>query len=378
MTTADKPCTSPTKTFTVKVNLFAGEFGYYTMDECGGTVNPTIGLEVGETYTFVQEDISNYYHPLGFAYFPHGAHEEQDELEPGISQTGSDCASSLSCPAPMYFLDGNYLGKYSNIPDVLVSTTGEDDFGLDHYEPLFFHPVTEWTEQGTFSVKLRFDDTDYTKDLFYFCHIHKYMTGRIKLLKDGNVIQETDDPDLSFEYDGREQFDESCGTTGLHNYQLPHSECPKTFICDADDLIGTSSFIDCINAMNCNMVAGMTTKFTSKSNKALFYYHMIPHHQNAVNMAKALMNTGDVKCDDILDETDDCVLESILRDIINTQNYQIQVMQSLLDNGDFPEQDDCVVALSDGEAKKEESNANGLSLSIAGFLSVVFLAFGLM
>lgn len=32
-------------------------------EECGDTVNPTIGLEIGQTYTFLQTDRSNYYHP---------------------------------------------------------------------------------------------------------------------------------------------------------------------------------------------------------------------------------------------------------------------------------------------------------------------------
>jgi hypothetical protein len=30
--------------------------GYFSFEECGDTVNPTIGMEVGETYTFVQAD----------------------------------------------------------------------------------------------------------------------------------------------------------------------------------------------------------------------------------------------------------------------------------------------------------------------------------
>jgi len=36
-------------------------------------------------------------------------------------------------------------------------------------------------------------------------------------------------------------------------------------------------------------MAGMTNKATSKSEVALFVHQMIPHHQNAVNMAKALL-----------------------------------------------------------------------------------------
>ena len=56
----------------------------------------------------------------------------------------------------MYFKDGAYLGTYSNDANIQVPTTGEDDFGLDHYEPLFFHPPGQWTEYNDFSVTLNF------------------------------------------------------------------------------------------------------------------------------------------------------------------------------------------------------------------------------
>ena len=46
-------------TFTTKINLYAGELGYYQFEECGDATNPTLGLEVGKTYEFVQKDPSN-------------------------------------------------------------------------------------------------------------------------------------------------------------------------------------------------------------------------------------------------------------------------------------------------------------------------------
>jgi hypothetical protein len=126
-----------------------------------------------------QADRSNWYHPLGLAYFADGAHAEVDELEPGIAAPGAtddSCAEDLSCPAPMYFKDGAYLGTYSNDANIQVPTTGEDDFGLDHYEPLFFHPPGQWTEYNDFSVTLNYPETSgFQGDIFYFCHIHQYM-----------------------------------------------------------------------------------------------------------------------------------------------------------------------------------------------------------
>jgi hypothetical protein len=168
----DDVCISETNTYTVRVNLYAGELGYFTFDECPFMISPTIEMKIGETYTFTQVDRSNYFHPLGFSYYADGAHDEQDELEPGIApyDTSSSCADTLSCPSPMYFRDGTYLGTYSNIPEVLDVTQGEFNFGLDDYEPLFFHPLPEWAGYN-FEVKLRFDVEDFTKDIFYFCHV---------------------------------------------------------------------------------------------------------------------------------------------------------------------------------------------------------------
>ena len=40
-----------------------GELGYYVFEECGLDVyNPTIAMELGETYTFVQKHRTNFYH----------------------------------------------------------------------------------------------------------------------------------------------------------------------------------------------------------------------------------------------------------------------------------------------------------------------------
>lgn len=78
----------------------------------------------------------------------------------------------------------------------------------------------------------------------------------------------------------------------------------------------------------------MTTGIQVNNNiVSMFIHHMIPHHQNAVNMAKALLNSGTLRsCDDLRDPYDDaCVVEVILRSIINNQNYQIQQMRSVLD-----------------------------------------------
>jgi hypothetical protein len=97
---------------------------------------------------------------MGFAYFPDGDHADADELEPGISQTASNCEANNTCPSPLYFRDGLFLG------DPLDKT----NFGLDVYEPEFFLGITTWSG-SEYSVMLTFDDEAYTNDIFYFCHV---------------------------------------------------------------------------------------------------------------------------------------------------------------------------------------------------------------
>ena len=300
---------------------------------------------------FPQSDVSNFYHPLGFAYYPDGAHADVDELEPGIAPPGSasKCADDMTCPAPMYFQAGTYLGEYSNDANVAPVTTGADNFGLDDYEPKFFHPLGQWTEYGDFSITLKFDfDTkDFKDDIFYFCHIHQFMTGRIKLLApSGDMMQHKDTPPIPYSYDTPSQYDESCGTFGLGDFQLPNSQCPDKFVCNASGAsAGLSAFSDCIDSMDCAMMQGMTTGVSAGSIRALFMHQMIPHHRNAVNMAKALLKTGAIVCADVLEETADCGLATIAREIINVQNGQIQSMVGILEAESYPATDDCTVEI---------------------------------
>jgi hypothetical protein len=173
------------------------------------------------------------------------------------------------------------------------------------------------------------------------------MSGRIKLLKNGVPISPSDEPPLGYEYDVVSEFDARCGTFGLSGFQLPNKNCLDKFVCTTS---GTSQelqlFSECIDAMNCHMMDGMTTGVKVESPVALFAHQMIPHHQNAVNMAKTLLfqQSELLNCAS-LDNQDDpyCVMEAVVRDIINTQNHQIQQMRGILEDLKYPEMDDCSV-----------------------------------
>ena len=211
------------------------------------------------------------------------------------------------------------------------------------------------------------------------------MAGRIKLLRDGHPIQKDDLHELGYEYDVPTGHDAECGTYGLNSFQLPHAECPEKFVCDVPSDNGElAQFAKCMDSMDCAMMVGMTTSVKNVENEiALFIHQMIPHHQNAVNMAKgklslifwswilhlvfrnvaynksnynlihsllpttiALLYTGKLSCGDLTDEnSDDCAMEVILREIINNQNAQIQAMRGVLESQGWPQENDCEVVM---------------------------------
>jgi hypothetical protein len=207
--------------------------------------------------------------------------------------------------------------------------------------------------------------------------IHQFMSGRIKLLNENNeVINKENQPPLGYEYDNVSEFDKQCGTFNVSNYQLPHGQCPERFVCDVANE-GLKDYAGCFDAINCAMMVGMTTDATSEV--GLFIHQMIPHHQNAVNQAKTLLKTGfSSNCDDLTnDEDPNCIMEGILREIINGQNSQIQVMRGVLETLKEPQYADCEVLVF-GESR--EGNSGGLSAIPQGavILSAAFLSLALL
>ena len=86
------------------------------------------------------------------------------------------------------------------------------------------------------------------------------MTGRIKLYLNGTAVNTQNLPEIDYTYDEPGDFDKTCGTFGLDDFQLPNQYCPDRFVCDkssgSEEL---QQFSECIEAMNCNMLHGMTT-----------------------------------------------------------------------------------------------------------------------
>ena len=178
--------------------------------------------------------------------------------------------------------------------------------------------------------------------------IHQYMSGRIKLLQNGVPTQpDSNLPEIPYAYDHPTEYDKSCGSYGITDFQLPNPQCPERFVCDAGGG-SMGKFADCIESQNCYMFIGMTTGVSARSEIALFLHMMIPHHENAINMAKTLLQNGNLNCDEFTYSTG-CIMYQIGLEIVDSQNFQVQQMRGLLESYGYNQTDDCVVPVSERE-----------------------------
>jgi len=363
--------------FTVSLMPLGNSVAYYEFAECPGVPQPVLGMKRDVTYTFKQYDGTNWNHPLGFAYFTDGAHEEVDELEPSITQSGNACADDNTCDAPMYFKGSNYLGVYNNA--VGTTLVGDEDFGLDVYEPQFFIRYEDWVGDpaSKWNVKLTLTDASFNDDIFYFCHIHRGMSGRIKLLDaNGDVITSSDSPALMYDYDVATGDDLACGTYGLNIYfeETQNGKCADNYLC-TDGLTfdaPKTQFNKCLNAMDCAMEFNMEITPSTTSAVATFNHQMIPHHVNAVQMCKALIKTGEVSADTEPDIYWMCWA------IINVQSSQIALMQDWLSTNNVDE-GSAKCFSEDPAAPTPASGATAAAASmVATVASVIFVFFAMV
>ena len=91
-------------------------------------------------------------------------------------------------------------------------------------------------------------------------------------------------------------------------------------------------FGKCLYATDCLMDTNMRSFLNEDNAVATFIHQMVPHHNNAVNMAKILLKM------DVLDpeDEDDAGMIDMLWAIINAQNYQNHNMEAYLDAKGLP------------------------------------------
>ena len=151
-------------------------------------------------------------------------------------------------------------------------------------------------------------------DLFFMCNVHNYMAGRIKVYENGVPLNPEDTPALLKEPDVVSEYDQSCGTVGVGDYTRSSGKCPAdAFICtEGDETPEQLLFGECMYALDCHMNYNMKSILANSDPIVTFIHQMIPHHQNAVNMAKALLKTNTL---DSTDE-DDREMENMMWAII--------------------------------------------------------------
>merc|ERR1712241_496954 len=275
--------------------------------------SPTITMKIGQTITFDQSDKTNWYHPVGFAFAPDGAHGDD---------WGADENPEVEGPDQLKYLIN---GAETTCPDA-------GDTGLDCYEPEFFYPMGVWSE-STYSAELTVTPDVAAESnggvIYYFCHIHSKMSGKIKILNADGTPYESGSDELDL-YDPitHDEFDETCGTTATADYQEGGSrDCGISFFPGKQN----SKYEQCLQAIDCQMHWDMYSETSEHDGDMIvnFMQQMIPHHQNAVNMAKLLLKHVD---QEDLDDVED--LESILYGIINVQNFQIHQFRNYLNPED--------------------------------------------
>ena len=161
-----RACTPTSTNICVSLDFFDGETGYYHLDTGSGPEgpSPTIKTYIGQTITLDQTHESNWYHPIGFAYEPDGAHgSDWGGLElPEVERAGE-------------------LQYKINSQNPTCDKAG--DTGLDCYEPEFFYPQADWLSKkykAELNITQGIADDSFGGVIYYFCHTHSKMSGKLK------------------------------------------------------------------------------------------------------------------------------------------------------------------------------------------------------
>jgi hypothetical protein len=373
-----------TNTFHVWLDPYASELGSWKFLECGDTPMPILAVEKGVTYTFEQFDASNWYHPLAFGtepdddeddlatYYLNGnqidedAYEDafvvareawldasgqsQDEDEGEGGDEGEDAGEEEDAGEGGDEEDAGEEGGDEDEADEGEGGDEEEDAGEDadadeDRRRLQAGAGYLVTLTVTDDVGDEGEDADEDRrlqaggDLFYMCNVHNNMAGRIKVYENGAPLNSEDTPALLKEPDVVSAYDQSCGTVGVGDYTRSSGKCPAdAFICtEGDETPEQLLFGECMYALDCHMNYNMKSILANSDPIVTFIHQMIPHHQNAVNMAKALLKTNTLDASD----EDDREMEHMMWAIINGQNFQIHQMQDYLAAKSYAESDIC-------------------------------------
>jgi cell division septation protein DedD len=166
--------------------------------------------------------------------------------------------------------------------------------------------------------------------LFYFCGNHRGtgLNGELFLGTQGtttttSLLTTTSSAALSQRPGTRSEFDQMCGSVGTVDYAAGAADdvCSgATFLCGSL----STPLHQCFDVADCKMATEMRTRIEATQDPIVTFMHqMIPHHANAINMAKSLLKLHDERVAD--DE-----IGILLYSMINWQTLQMRFMEDYL------------------------------------------------
>jgi len=252
-----------------------------------------------------------------------------------------------------------------------VATTCPDagDTGLDCYEPEFFYPRSAWSEKvytAELTITQAMADASRGGVLYYFCHIHSKMSGKITIQNaDGTAYTSSTSELALYEPTTISGVDGVCGTATIAEYAGGALKaCDEAYLCGDID----TDFERCMQAVDCKMKTDMkdgTDPLPATPSEAdylvAFMQQMIPHHQNAVEQAKIALKFDLADIQAVED------MEDIVHSIINVQNFQIHQFRNYL--GGIK---DVVATAADTPSDPEAKTSNAVFAYSAPVAAVLF------
>jgi len=266
---ANKNAPVPDKCISTSIDLFQSDTGYYQFGEEPGQYQPDVHVNIGEILAFEQFDHSNWMYPIGFSFHP-------DNVAI-VSEWAGAAPTQLSETYVKHYVDGSERDQ-------------------DTYQRLFRQPRDSW-RRSTFrtyvNVTQELADESYGGVIYYTNTMLRKMSGKLIIHnKDGSratgwggsqeqTLQPVNMPNA---------VDLTCGTDGLEDYMSPNGKyaCSERFFCGTIETV----YEKCLHALDCKMYLEMRTAGYDVHGDGLvtFSQQMIPHHVNAINMAKTLLS----------------------------------------------------------------------------------------
>jgi len=304
----------PDRCISTSIDLFQSDTGYYQFggQEYSGQYQPEVHVTIGERLAFEQFDHSNWMNPISFTFHPDDVATE----------------SEWTNAAPIQ-LFAKYVKHY-------VDGTEVDH---DTYQRLFRQPRDTWRRSNFrtyLNVTQELTDQSYGGVIYYMNGMLRKMSGKIVIHnKDGSRaagLQGSQEQTLQ-PVNLPNAVDQTCGTYGLEDYISPNGKyaCSQRFFCGDIETV----FEKCLHAIDCKMHLEMrTTGYDIHGYEMImFSQQMIPHHMNAINMAKTLLSyykdhSGPYGVDGNIMPTSDRF--DTLYEVMFEQTQQIQKMKQFL------------------------------------------------